>query len=193
MKIFVMANPKGGSGKSSTCLSLALAFAEAQVKIAILDLDNRQLSSWSHGQALGLPVFRKGDDLPECQVLLIDTAGYFESSELAAACDYVRDPSMGRIIVPMQANFMDFDATLKALEPLRLPSNPAARLLFTRIKKTSSLAKQRDKFAARVGLPVLNSVMTERPCYQSAVRAGWSALTDEAQAELNALKTELLL
>lgn len=193
MKTFVFANQKGGCGKSATCVSLAMAFRQANVQVAILDLDERQLTSWVNGNAVGVPAFRKGEELPECQVLLIDTPGYLDAPELQAACAYVRDPVDGRVIVPMQANFTDFDATVRALGPLGLLDNPSARLLYTRVKRQSALAKQREKFSERIQLPVLKSMMTERQCYQSAVRLGWDRMTDDAIAELNALKTELLI
>lgn len=193
MKTFVFANQKGGCGKSATCVSLAMAFMQAKVQAVILDLDDRQLTSWVNSQAVGVPAFRKGDELPECQVLLIDTPGYLDAPELRAACAHVRDPAEGRVIVPMQANFTDFDATVRALEPLGLLDNPAARLLYTRVKRQSTLARQRDKFSELVRLPVLKSMMTERQCYQSAVRLGWDRMTADAIAELNALKTELLI
>ena len=52
MPVVVAANPKGGSGKSTTCLVLGTTLAAQGASVRIIDADpQKTLARWSEGQS----------------------------------------------------------------------------------------------------------------------------------------------
>jgi len=201
MQTYLVWNGKGGVGKTTITLTLAAAFSNAGLAVSVLDLDTEQQSSFQAGQRLkeqGLANFSVASDpskLDPCQILLIDTPPQASNATLRMALEFVRQNEQGRIVVAMPPTMLDFRATVKALASTSLSKDTHCRLLMNRVKTQSAYGKQgaREEFAKNLGIPLLRGFMKERSCYQKLVMAGWPALTPDAIAEIDAIKTELLL
>lgn len=201
MQTYLVWNGKGGVGKTTITLTLAAAFSNAGLAVSVLDLDSEQQSSFQAGQRLkelGLANFSVASHpskLAPCQILLIDTPPQASNATLRTALEFVRQNNQGRIVVAMPPAILDFRATLKALASTALSKDTHCRLLMNRVRTQSTYGKQtaREEFAKNLDIPMLSGFMKERSCYQRLSTEGWSALTKDALAEVDAIKTELML
>jgi chromosome partitioning protein len=127
--VIVLANEKGGTGKSTTAVHIGVALALAGHRTALIDLDGRQRTStrylenrWLHAQRIGMA-------LPAPDVALV-ADGEGAEAELAlrldqasAAVDFLvidspgRDSALARaamaradtLVTPINDSFIDFD------------------------------------------------------------------------------------
>jgi chromosome partitioning protein len=135
MRIIVVGNEKGGTGKSTIAVHLATALAHEDAKVAVLDLDQRQQSMghffanrarWiaANQAELPEPIRIEGvsdvaglgaalDGLGDIDFLVIDTPG--ADTELSRAAHQRAD----LVVTPMNDSFVDFDV-LGVIDPLTL-------------------------------------------------------------------------
>lgn len=133
MSVIAFANPKGGTGKTTSALLLAETFASAGARVAILDCDpNRNLISWQEdrqesGRSMPLTVF----DSPK-EDKLIDTI-----DELANNFDYVIIDLEGTAAQVVTFALTRADLAVIPLEPNSVEAKHAARAvgLITRTEK----------------------------------------------------------
>lgn len=129
MPVIVAANPKGGSGKSTTCLILGTTLASQGASVRIIDADpQRTLARWSEGTSAYRSLVvtpSSGEDLTvtidrlqsEVQFVLIDVQGSANQEMVAA---------MSRadlVLIPMQAKTADADVATRAISLLRSQEN----------------------------------------------------------------------
>lgn len=126
--VIVLANEKGGTGKSTTAVHIGVALALAGRKVALIDLDSRQRTSarylenrWKHAQAHGL-------SLPAPDVAVVADGDGAEAElalrfEQANAVEFLvvdspgRDSALARaamaradtLVTPINDSFVDFD------------------------------------------------------------------------------------
>jgi chromosome partitioning protein len=178
---------KGGSGKSTvaTCLAVhwhlqgrrpTIIDADPQRSIARLAARERALggvpvmedtteNAWKTARRLsaaGAPV-------------IIDTPGFRSVTTLA--CIAITD----FLLVPVKPSPFDVDRMLDTLDVLLKGEGPAFRCLLTQTTRDSVIAKHIRSELTEVGLPLLQSEMTNRVAYPEA--ALWGAtpsLIDQA-------------
>jgi chromosome partitioning protein len=81
MKVISLVTQKGGSGKSTLCVSLAVAALEAGRTVCILEMDKQATATqWSQA--------RKGEP-PEVSPITVDRLDYAIGTLRTAACDFV--------------------------------------------------------------------------------------------------------
>ena len=129
MPVVVAANPKGGSGKSTTCLILGTTLASQGASVRIIDADpQRTLARWGEGKSSLREIIvtpATGEDLTimidrlqaEVQFVLIDVQGSANQEMVAA---------MSRadlVLIPMQAKTADADVATRAISLLRSQEN----------------------------------------------------------------------
>ena len=126
-RVIVVANEKGGSGKSTVAIHIAVALIKAGHSVATIDLDSRQKSltryienrrEWAGhvGGDLGIPTHRCVDSPLEEELfdtveelakdhdfVIIDTPGH--QSHLTSVAHTMADT----LVTPLNDSFVDFD------------------------------------------------------------------------------------
>jgi chromosome partitioning protein len=179
MPTIVVANPKGGCGKSTTCLVLASTLRASGATVALIDADPQQtIWRWSKAKksryADMVSLLPAGEDLMDLidrlrrkvQFVIIDPLG---SAEQAVG------ESMSRadlVLIPMQAKTADAEVTVRAFQQVRAQEKVLRRiiphsLVFTR---TNALIATREekRIAASIsanGLPLNKVRLNERTAY----------------------------
>jgi len=163
MPIILVANPKGGVGKSTIAANLAGFFANTGRRTMLGDLDQQQSATeWLKLRPAGLPAIgswnidQRGVARPPngATHLVIDAPAGVKGRKLqgilqAADC----------VIVPLQASMFDINATRDFLSGLF--DNGLSRqrsqvgLLGMRIDTRTRAAEQLARFVTSLGLPVL--------------------------------------
>jgi chromosome partitioning protein len=159
MYVITFANPKGGSGKTTSAMLLAEQIAISGGRVAILDLDpNANIVAWSRGRqetARPVPFSVHTRPQPEEIVSLID--------ELAEQCDYLiidLEGSKDQVvtfalsrtdlcIIPMDGSPMEARQAAQAVRLVettsRMIRSPIAyTLLFTRTNAAFPTTDERD-------------------------------------------------
>lgn len=164
MTVIVVANPKGGVGKSTLSTNLAGYFAANGEWVALADLDRQQ--SAHDRLALrpqGLPAIEAWEVDPDqparpprgLERAVIDTPAGLRGNRLAAAIGLA-----DKVIVPLQPSLFDILATQHFLE--RLAEEKAVRkgtievgVVGMRVDARTRSADQLHRFVEGLDLPVL--------------------------------------
>ncbi len=164
MTVIVVANPKGGVGKSTLSTNLAGAFAANGEWVALADLDKQQSAhAWLDLRPQGLPAIEAWEidaDAPAkpprgLERAIVDTPAGLHGNKLSAALD-VAD----KVIVPLQPSMFDILATQQFLE--RLGKEKAVRkgsikvgVVGMRVDARTRSADELHRFVEGLALPVL--------------------------------------
>lgn len=121
MRTILIANPKGGSGKTTVATNLAGYFATRGRRVVLSDLDRQQSAlAWLQRRPGKLPLIRgvngRKDSQPDpgAEWTIVDSPAGLHGDRLAEAIKLA-----DWIIVPMQPSAFDIDATRGFLELLR--------------------------------------------------------------------------
>ena len=178
MPVIVVANPKGGSGKSTICLVLGTTLACQGATVRIIDADpQRTLARWSEGTSAHREIVRVpvlGEDLTETidrfqsevQFVLIDVQGSANQEMVSA---------MSRadlVLIPMQAKTADADVATRAIGLLRSQENLFKRKIPHAIvfMRTSPIIVTREEKQIRrnieaASVPRFTSSLNERTAF----------------------------
>lgn len=181
MPVVVIANPKGGAGKSTVALVLAQTLAGMGASVTLIDADpNRPLVDWRKG-ASKVPFDVVGDVTESSvirvikdyranrQFVFVDLEG--TASRLVSRAITQAD----LVLIPMQASGVDarqagravalIHEEEEALEGRRIPF----RVLLTRTSPAIStrIEKEIVKALADAGLPLLQTHLNERQAYKA--------------------------
>ena len=164
MTVIVVANPKGGVGKSTLSTNLAGAFAANGEWVALADLDRQQSShGWLALRPEGLPPIETWNVDPDAPAkppkglerAVIDTPAGLHGVRLAAALELA-----DKVVVPLQPSMFDILATQHFLE--RLAKEKAVRkgaievgVVGMRVDARTRSAEQLHRFVESLELPVL--------------------------------------
>ena len=164
MTVIVVANPKGGVGKSTLSTNLAGYFASQGEWIALADMDRQQSShAWLSLRPPALPAIETWEvDLENpakpprgLEHAVIDTPAGLHGNRLNIALDLA-----DKVIVPLQPSMFDILATQEFLE--RLAKEKAVRkgaieigVVGMRVDARTRSAEQLHRFVEGLKLPVL--------------------------------------
>jgi chromosome partitioning protein len=164
MTVIVVANPKGGVGKSTLSTNLAGYFAAQGAWVALADLDKQQSAhAWLDLRPAGLPPIESWALDPEThdkpprglEYAVIDTPAGLHGGRLGLALDLA-----DKVIVPLQPSMFDILATQPFLERLAAEKavkkgNVQVGIVGMRVDARTRSAEQLHRFVEGLDLPVL--------------------------------------
>ncbi|HMZ09185.1 MAG TPA: ParA family protein [Plasticicumulans sp.] len=204
MHIILVANPKGGSGKTTLAVNLAGYYAAHGRRTGLFDLDRQQSAlRWLVRRPANLARI-SGFDAREDDTVIEDSAGLDVAIiDAPAALRGERFKDIVRIadhaIIPVQPSVFDIDASAAFLE--RLIEQKSVRkarclpgLIGNRVQARARSARQLETFIAGRGLPALGALRDSQVYVQTAAsgitlfelpgrrqaadRASWQPLLD---------------
>jgi chromosome partitioning protein len=116
VKAILVANPKGGSGKTTLSTNLAGMLAVADEEVRLLDLDRQQSASqWLARRPAGLPAIRtvEGGQAEGKGWLVIDSPAALHGKNLDHALKLVH-----KVLIPIGASLYDIQASRDFLQVL---------------------------------------------------------------------------
>lgn len=164
LKSFLIANPKGGCGKTTLATNLAGYFARQGHRVMLGDIDRQQSSrEWLRLRSDLLPPIRSWDIEPgeparppkETSHVVLDTPAGLHGKKLDAVVK-----SIQRVIVPLQPSIFDILATRAFLEVLLEEKAVRKQQTFVavvgmRVDARTRAAAELARFVEGLGLPVL--------------------------------------
>ncbi|MDO8264689.1 MAG: ParA family protein [Gallionella sp.] len=179
MRTILIANPKGGCGKTTLSVNIAGYLANCGNRVALLDMDRQQSAAlWIETRPDNLPPIRamkynKASDTPS-DWLVIDSSAGLSGSNLA----YSLIKQANRIIVPVVPSLFDLHASrdfLKDLLEERKVRNSPCQIgvVGMRIAPRTRAATVLEDFLDTLGLPIL-AYLRETQVYVNAAFEGKS-------------------
>ena len=160
MPVIVIANPKGGVGKSTFATNLAGYYARMGHKVMLGDIDVQQSSrAWLALRPASLPPIASWELTGGHVVkpprgtthVVLDTPAGLDGARLDEALRIA-----DKVIVPLQASMFDILATQAFLEKLLARGAKAEiGVLGMRVNVRTKAAEQLAHYVTRLGLPVL--------------------------------------
>lgn len=177
MTVIVVANPKGGVGKSTIATNLAGCLAAAGHAVMLGDID-RQLSSrhWLAQRPAQLPAIRGWDIAADDIVrppkgtthVVLDTPAGLHGKRLDAAMRIA-----DRILIPMQASLFDIQATHVFVQELlqhRRAGDVTLGLVAMRVREQTKANEQLLAYLATLQVPLVASLRDTQNYVQLAAR-----------------------
>lgn len=179
MKTILIANPKGGCGKTTLSVNIAGFLASRGFKVSLLDMDRQQSAAlWIESRPDGFPAVRamkynKESDTPS-DWLVIDSAAGLSGSNLA----YSLVKQANKIIVPVVPSLFDLHASrdfLKELLEEKKVRNSRCQIgvVGMRMSPRTRAAAMLENFLDTLDLPIL-AYLRETQVYVNAVFDGKS-------------------
>lgn len=177
LRSFLIANPKGGSGKTTLATNLAGCLARQGHRVMLGDIDRQQSArEWLKLRPQGLPQIRSWDLRPDEPArpppgtthAVLDTPAGLHGKKLAAVLKQVE-----RVIVPLQPSLFDILATRAFLDTLLEEKAVRRRqasiaVVGMRVDARTRAAHELERFVEGLGLPVLGFLRDTQIYVQAA-------------------------
>ncbi|MCC7069631.1 MAG: ParA family protein [Burkholderiales bacterium] len=182
MYTILVANPKGGAGKSTLSTQVAGLLAQTKQRVVIMDLDRQQsATNWLARRPASLPrimAWNEDTDMEELrafapQWMIIDTHARLRRADRTYLLSRANI-----VLVPVNPSVFDIEATAKFL--LKLHQDPnvksgkvAIGMVGSRTDSRTRMAQELHSFFQRSGLPVVLYV-PDSVVYPQCARDGTS-------------------
>ena len=177
MQSFMIANPKGGAGKSTLATNLAGWFAQHGQRVMLGDIDRQQSAlEWLKLRPAALPHIASWNiqaDAParppkDTTHVVLDTPAGLHGKKLAHVLKLVQ-----RVIVPLQPSLFDILATRTFLDALLEEKSVRRHDAFIavvgmRVDARTRAAHELERFLDTLGLPVLTTLRDTQNYVQAA-------------------------
>ncbi|HEY9104529.1 ParA family protein [Chitinimonas sp.] len=179
----MVANPKGGCGKSTVSIHLASWFAQQDELVCLGDLDRQQSAmQWLASRPVALPHIRRwklGDELPpapppsDCRLAVLDTPAGLHGKplkQLLSVADYVVVP-----VTPSAFDMRASQAFFEELAEIKAVRKEKVRIgtVGMRLDPRTRSAQQLVEFLGEYDLPLLACVRDAQR-YVQVLQAGMS-------------------
>jgi chromosome partitioning protein len=181
MPVIVIANPKGGAGKSTLATNLAGCLAAAGHAVMLGDVDRQQSSrQWLAARPQHLPHVSGWDVAPDDVVrppkgtthVVLDTPAGLHGKRLDAVLRIA-----DRLLIPLQPSLFDIQATHAFVQALRAWSRTNKRgaeielgLVGMRVREHTKANEQLHQYLATVPVPVVAWLRDTQNYVQLAAR-----------------------
>jgi chromosome partitioning protein len=191
MPVIVVANPKGGVGKSTVATNLAGALARAGHAVMLGDVDRQQSArQWLALRPAALPTIRSWDVAHDQVVrpprgtthVVLDTPAGLHDQALDAVLK-VAD----RVLVPLQPSLFDIQASHAFVQALRARRRSVEiAVVGNRVREHTLAAEQLRHFLDTQGVPVLAMLRDTQLYVQLAARGAtlWDVAPSRAERDL---------
>jgi chromosome partitioning protein len=176
VKAILVANPKGGSGKTTLSSNIAGYLAKGGHRVAILDLDRQKSATqWLKSRPAHLPSIRllgsEDDSVEETDWLVIDSPAGLHGKNLDHALKLVH-----KVVVPIAPSAFDIQASRDFLEALHQEKVVRKGKIFIgvvgmRMDPRTRAALTLEQFLKGLDLPVL-AYLRETQVYVNAAFEG---------------------
>ncbi len=177
MESFLIANPKGGVGKSTLATNLAGWMAREGKRVMLGDIDRQQSArEWLKLRSPALPHIASWDIEPDKPArppkdtthVVLDTPAGLHGKKLVNVLKLVR-----RVIVPLQPSIFDILATRQFLDQLfeekEIRKHEAfVAIVAMRVDARTRAAGELERFLADTGLPVVAHLRDTQNYVQAA-------------------------
>lgn len=180
MPVIVLANPKGGAGKSTSTLILAQTLAKAGASVTVIDADpNRPILDWRSGQSRS--TIRVIGDATESAIVRIVTEErarqQFVFVDLEGTASRLVSRAISRadlVVVPLQASAVDARQASRAVSLVQEEEETLARRINFRVLLTrtspliqTKLEKEIGSALKDAGLPQFTTHLHERQAFKA--------------------------
>jgi len=193
MPVIVVANPKGGVGKSTLATNLAGALARAGHAVMLGDADRQQSArQWLDLRPAVLPLIRSWDAVRDDVVrpprgtthVVLDTPAGLHGKKLDEVMRIAE-----RVIVPLQPSLFDIQAShvfLQELAAHRRGSQVRVSVVGMRVREGTIATDQLHHFLDDLGVPVLAMLRDTQLYVQLAARGAtlWDIAPGRAERDL---------
>lgn len=177
MRSFLIANPKGGVGKSTLATNLAGLFASRGEKVMLGDIDRQQSSrEWLRLRPCRMPLIRSWEiesgeparPPKDTEFVVLDTPAGLHGKKLSQVLKQVQN-----VIVPLQPSIFDILATRHFLDALREEQEHRKHHTFValvgmRVDARTRAAAEMERFLSDAGFPVLTCLRDTQNYVQAA-------------------------
>lgn len=180
MPVIVLANPKGGAGKSTSTLVLAQTLAKAGASVTVIDADpNRPILDWRSGASRS--TIRVIGDATESAIVRIITEErarqQFVFVDLEGTASRLVSRAISRadlVVVPLQASAVDARQASRAVSLVQEEEETLARRINFRVLLTrtspliqTKLEKEIGTALKDAGLPQFATHLHERQAFKA--------------------------
>ncbi|WP_394781831.1 AAA family ATPase [Undibacterium sp.] len=191
MQVIVVANPKGGVGKSTFATNLAGYFASRGHHVMLGDIDVQQSSrTWLSLRPASLPLIAPWE-IADGHIakppkgtthMVLDTPAGLKGAKLDAALKIAT-----KVVVPLQPSIFDILATEEFLNKLvKREGSFEAGVLGMRVNSRSRAADQLSHYVQQRGLPVLGYLRDTQNYIQLAAHGAtlWDVAPSKVEKDL---------
>lgn len=182
MRSILVANPKGGSGKTTVATNLAGLFASRRFSVMLADMDRQQsAASWLSRRSQDLPQIpmwpthgeRRDPQAPRPDWVVVDSPAAVHGEKLA---NLVRKINL--VLVPVSPSPFDMEATkhflmeLREQKPIRKGESQIA-VVGNRVDQRTVATAELEAFLKTLELPILG-YLNDTQLYVHCARDGHS-------------------
>ena len=192
MPVIVIANPKGGVGKSTVASNAAGFLARQGLRVMLGDVDRQQSARrWLDIRPKHLPPIEgwelEGRDVVKppkgVSHVILDTPAGLHGKRLAAVYQLA-----DKILIPLQPSLFDIQATFDFVQELRTLGKPVPDIAVVgmRAKEGTLSVEQLQHFLAEQGAPVLTLLRDTQNYVQLAARGAslWDVAPSRVERDL---------